>query len=70
MLSLPSSSHGHQQQDQKCNMSCEPFNLDSDYDEYVESIAPKRELVCPITQEVFRDPVVAGKIMLNCSIIY
>ena len=26
---------------------------------YIESIAPKRELICPITQELFNDPVVA-----------
>ena len=28
-------------------------------DKYIESISPKRELLCPITQELFNDPVVA-----------
>lgn len=31
----------------------------SSLDEYLLSIAPPRELICPITQEVLRDPVVA-----------
>eukprot|EP00566_Odontella_aurita_P025815 CAMPEP_0113591252 /NCGR_PEP_ID=MMETSP0015_2-20120614/37165_1 /TAXON_ID=2838 /ORGANISM="Odontella" /LENGTH=122 /DNA_ID=CAMNT_0000497611 /DNA_START=152 /DNA_END=517 /DNA_ORIENTATION=+ /assembly_acc=CAM_ASM_000160 len=39
--------------------SCPPFPTEDDYDAYVSRISPRRELVCPITQEVFRDPVVA-----------
>ena len=31
----------------------------SSLDEYLLSITPPRELICPITQEVYRDPVVA-----------
>ena len=44
---------------QQHDLSCKEFYSDSEYDAYVESIAPKRELVCPITQEVFHEPLVA-----------
>ena len=39
---------------------CPPFHTDAAHDAYVAHFAPPRELVCPITQELFRDPVVAG----------
>mmetsp|Transcript_45561 Transcript_45561/g.53348 ORF Transcript_45561/g.53348 Transcript_45561/m.53348 type:complete len:344 (-) Transcript_45561:300-1331(-) len=38
---------------------CPKFTSEDEYDKYVESISPSRELVCPITQELLRDPVVA-----------
>jgi len=38
---------------------CPPFNSDEELNSYLASIAPPRELVCPITQELLRDPVVA-----------
>eukprot|EP00586_Coscinodiscus_wailesii_P011461 CAMPEP_0172505404 /NCGR_PEP_ID=MMETSP1066-20121228/186186_1 /TAXON_ID=671091 /ORGANISM="Coscinodiscus wailesii, Strain CCMP2513" /LENGTH=329 /DNA_ID=CAMNT_0013282001 /DNA_START=69 /DNA_END=1058 /DNA_ORIENTATION=+ len=36
-----------------------PFASSDEYDKYLNSISPPRELVCPITQEVLYDPVVA-----------
>ena len=39
-------------------MFCPPFNSNDEFDTYVSSITPKRELVCPITQEIFKDPVI------------
>jgi len=41
------------------NYECKAFNLEQEFDSYVDSISPSRELVCPITQEVLQDPVVA-----------
>ncbi|KAL7543699.1 hypothetical protein ACHAWF_007445 [Thalassiosira exigua] len=38
---------------------CPPFPTDAALDAYLASIAPPRELVCPITQDLLRDPVVA-----------
>ena len=38
---------------------CPPFNSDEELNSYLVSIAPPRELVCPITQELLKDPVVA-----------
>jgi hypothetical protein len=38
---------------------CTAFASEQDLDDYTEHIAPHRELVCPITQELMRDPVVA-----------
>ena len=38
---------------------CPPFNSDEELNSYLSSIAPPRELVCPITQELLKDPVVA-----------
>lgn len=38
---------------------CPPFSNEADLDAYLASIAPPRELVCPITQELMKDPVVA-----------
>lgn len=40
-------------------LDCPRFRSEEDYDAYVESIQPHRELICPITQELMRDPVVA-----------
>lgn len=37
---------------------CPAFQNDDDFDAYVDSISPKRELICPITQELFDEPVV------------
>ena len=37
---------------------CPPFNSNDEFDTYLSSITPKRELICPITQEVFKDPVI------------
>ena len=39
--------------------ACPPFTTEEEYDAYSARISPSRELVCPITQEVFRDPVIA-----------
>lgn len=39
---------------------CPSFKSDEELDSYLRSIAPPRELVCPITQEVLKDPVVAA----------
>jgi len=41
------------------NYACYQFSCDEEFDDYLHSISPKRELVCPITQEVLHDPVVA-----------
>lgn len=38
---------------------CPAFQIEEEYDAYVDSVSPSRELVCPITQEVLQDPVVA-----------
>eukprot|EP01082_Thalassiosira_pseudonana_P000313 g98.t1 g98 contig1:234712-236149(-) len=38
---------------------CPPFPNDEALDAYLAEIAPPRELVCPITQELVKDPVVA-----------
>ena len=38
---------------------CPPFNSDEELNSYLKLIAPPRELVCPITQELLKDPVVA-----------
>jgi len=38
---------------------CPAFRSDEERDAYAASIAPRRELVCPITQECFVEPVVA-----------
>ncbi|KAL7542787.1 hypothetical protein ACHAXR_012078 [Thalassiosira sp. AJA248-18] len=38
---------------------CPPFQTDQALDTYLASIAPPRELICPITQELLKDPVVA-----------
>eukprot|EP00565_Helicotheca_tamesis_P006872 CAMPEP_0185728308 /NCGR_PEP_ID=MMETSP1171-20130828/3696_1 /TAXON_ID=374046 /ORGANISM="Helicotheca tamensis, Strain CCMP826" /LENGTH=376 /DNA_ID=CAMNT_0028396999 /DNA_START=102 /DNA_END=1232 /DNA_ORIENTATION=+ len=38
---------------------CPPFSTESDYESYTTRISPRRELICPITQEVFTDPVIA-----------
>ena len=35
---------------------CPSFKSDEELDSYLRSIAPPRELVCPITQEVLKDP--------------
>jgi hypothetical protein len=40
-------------------LDCPRFRSEEDHDAYVESIQPHRELICPITQELMRDPVVA-----------
>jgi len=39
--------------------NCPRFVSEEEHDAYVESIQPHRELICPITQELMRDPVVA-----------
>ncbi|KAL7511783.1 hypothetical protein ACHAXN_008796 [Cyclotella atomus] len=39
---------------------CSPFPNDEALDAYLESIAPPRELICPITQELLRDPVLCS----------
>jgi len=39
--------------------SCQAFASEAELDAYTQQIAPHRELVCPITQELMRDPVVA-----------
>lgn len=36
-----------------------PYSSSSSLDEYLSSISPPRELICPITQELYRDPVLA-----------
>jgi len=38
---------------------CPPFNSDEELNSYLKSISPPRELICPITQELLKDPVVA-----------
>mmetsp|Transcript_510 Transcript_510/g.833 ORF Transcript_510/g.833 Transcript_510/m.833 type:complete len:341 (+) Transcript_510:192-1214(+) len=38
---------------------CPPFPTEEALDAYLSSIAAPRELVCPITQELMKDPVVA-----------
>lgn len=38
---------------------CPAFRSDEERDLFASSIAPRRELVCPITQECFIDGVVA-----------
>ena len=38
---------------------CPAFRNDEERDAYAASVAPRRELVCPITQECFVEPVVA-----------
>lgn len=38
---------------------CPPFSNEEALDAYLASIAAPRELVCPITQELMKDPVVA-----------
>lgn len=38
---------------------CPPFPTDESLDTYLSSIAAPRELICPITQELMKDPVVA-----------
>jgi len=38
---------------------CPPFQSDEALDAYLATIAPPRELICPITQELLKDPVVA-----------
>eukprot|EP00579_Thalassiosira_antarctica_P011161 CAMPEP_0201918138 /NCGR_PEP_ID=MMETSP0903-20130614/7375_1 /ASSEMBLY_ACC=CAM_ASM_000552 /TAXON_ID=420261 /ORGANISM="Thalassiosira antarctica, Strain CCMP982" /LENGTH=141 /DNA_ID=CAMNT_0048454383 /DNA_START=36 /DNA_END=457 /DNA_ORIENTATION=- len=38
---------------------CPPFPTNEALDAYLASIAPPRELICPITQELLKDPVVA-----------
>lgn len=38
---------------------CPPFPTDEALDAYLSSIAAPRELICPITQELMKDPVVA-----------
>ncbi|KAL7439479.1 hypothetical protein ACHAXM_007093 [Skeletonema potamos] len=38
---------------------CPPFPTEEALDAYLSSIAPPRELICPITQELMKDPVVA-----------
>ncbi|KAL7483858.1 hypothetical protein ACHAW6_009504 [Cyclotella cf. meneghiniana] len=39
---------------------CPPFPNDEALDAYLASIAPPRELICPITQELLRDPVLCS----------
>jgi hypothetical protein len=39
---------------------CPPFQSEQDYEAYLTSIAPPRELICPITQELLHDPVIAS----------
>lgn len=39
---------------------CPPFQSEQDYEAYLASIAPPRELICPITQELLVDPVIAS----------
>ncbi|KAL9189553.1 hypothetical protein ACHAXT_009228 [Thalassiosira profunda] len=46
-------------QEEMSDAFCAPFPSDAAVDAYLASIAPPRELVCPITQELLRDPVVA-----------
>ena len=48
--------------DDSSNISsiCPPFHDDTELDAYLQSIAPPRELICPITQELLKDPVVAA----------
>eukprot|EP00581_Thalassiosira_minuscula_P016745 CAMPEP_0183728804 /NCGR_PEP_ID=MMETSP0737-20130205/28948_1 /TAXON_ID=385413 /ORGANISM="Thalassiosira miniscula, Strain CCMP1093" /LENGTH=156 /DNA_ID=CAMNT_0025960831 /DNA_START=32 /DNA_END=498 /DNA_ORIENTATION=+ len=38
---------------------CPPFPTEEALDAYLATIAPPRELICPITQELLNDPVVA-----------
>jgi len=38
---------------------CPPFPTEDTLDAYLSSIAAPRELICPITQELMKDPVVA-----------
>jgi hypothetical protein len=38
---------------------CGAFESEEEHMEYLKRIAPRRELVCPITQELLRDPVAA-----------
>lgn len=38
---------------------CPPFQSDEALDSYLASITARRELICPITQELLKDPVVA-----------
>ena len=39
---------------------CPPFQSNQDYEAYLSTIAPPRELICSITQELLRDPVIAS----------
>eukprot|EP00956_Cyclotella_meneghiniana_P005809 scaffold7557_cov68-Cyclotella_meneghiniana.AAC.6 len=39
---------------------CPPFPSDEALDAFLASIAPPRELICPITQEILRDPVLCS----------
>jgi len=41
------------------SFDCPQFKSENELDAFVESICPHRELVCPITQELMRDLVVA-----------
>jgi len=45
--------------DEDVAFACPAFASEQELDAYVESIQPHRELVCPITQELMRDAVVA-----------
>lgn len=54
IVSLP-----EKKSERKSKYECPAFQNEEDYDAYVDSISPSRELVCPITQEVLQDPVVA-----------
>lgn len=69
MSSMSSLSHHRHRQGNPCSTSvddgdshnddsCPPFANDAALDAYLASVSPRKELVCPITQELLRDPVV------------
>jgi len=42
------------------NNPCPPFPTIADNETYLSTISPPRDLICPISQELFRDPVVCA----------
>ena len=55
IVSIPDSTNNNYD----AKYECPAFRNEFEYDVYVDSVSPSRELVCPITQEVLQDPVVA-----------
>ena len=70
MESMAEATKVHHVENQNDCDECGAFPNDEARDFYVKSVAPRRELVCPITQECFHDPVVAeGEYLFQCRTV-